>query len=219
MNNENGSIGSFQDEANYTVESEKKLIEIVKPNHNDEKMLPVHFLPEGKQAYDWINSQLNSQAEKNTKALESVVYKSSKLDITGDSEAEKQLLLKAAENGKLEQVKEILSKQPLLVNAKDSDGYTALHRSSYSGHINIVKYLIEKGANVDGKTDDGWRPIHCATRWSKCISKSMFLKSYLPHLTSYCLVLKCLVKRRKHKKLVSFGTKGSLFLVFKVKTV
>lgn len=177
MNNENGSIGSFQDETNYKVESEKKLIEIVKPNHHDEKMLPVHFLPEGKQAYDWINTQLNSQAEKKTKTSESIVYKSSKLNITDESEAEKQSLLKAAENGKLEQVKDILSKHPLLVNAKDSDGYTALHRSSYSGHTNIVKYLIEKGANVDGKTDDGWRPIHCATRWSKCIIKSMFLQN------------------------------------------
>ena len=174
MNNENGGIASFQNETNYTVESEKKLIEIVKPNHNDEKMLPVHFLPEGKQASDWINTQLNCQAEKKTKTSENVVYKTSKLDITADSETEKQSLLKAAEYGKLEQVKEILSKQPLLVNAKDSDGYTALHRSSYSGHTNIVKYLIEKGANVDGKTDDGWRPIHCATRWSKCISKPTF---------------------------------------------
>ena len=33
------------------------------------------------------------------------------------------------------------------VNCKGNNGWTPLHWSSYCDHLNIVKYLIENGAN------------------------------------------------------------------------
>lgn len=54
-----------------------------------------------------------------------------------------------------------------LLQFTDEDGYTALHRGSYNGHLNVVEYLIGVGANVHARTGDGWQPLHCACRWNK----------------------------------------------------
>ena len=32
---------------------------------------------------------------------------------------------------------------------QDNNGHTALHIASAKGHINLVKYLVEKGASVN----------------------------------------------------------------------
>lgn len=45
---------------------------------------------------------------------------------------------------------------------RDEDGYSALHRAAYEGCVEIAKFLIIKGANVNGKTLDGWTPLHSA---------------------------------------------------------
>ena len=85
---------------------------------------------------------------------------------------EKQLvqqLLSAAMDGQVDGVKDILQSSPLIVNKTDSDGYTALHRACYSGHENVVSLLLERGANIHRKTDDGWQPLHCAVRWSELL--------------------------------------------------
>lgn len=34
-------------------------------------------------------------------------------------------------------------------------GYTALHYASRNGHLEICKYLIENGANIDARTRSG----------------------------------------------------------------
>lgn len=83
---------------------------------------------------------------------------------------EPEQLLKSSEKGIVDHVVSILDKEPSLVNCKDSDGYTPLHRASYNGHVNVVRILLQRGADVDSKTEDGWQPLHCACRWGKCIA-------------------------------------------------
>ena len=39
---------------------------------------------------------------------------------------------------------------------------TALHFASEEGRAEIAQYLIEKGAKVDAKDKDDWRPLHYA---------------------------------------------------------
>lgn len=39
-----------------------------------------------------------------------------------------------------------------MVNAKDSNGWTPLHESVRGGHEEIVRVLVEKGANINDKT-------------------------------------------------------------------
>ena len=64
--------------------------------------------------------------------------------------------LEAAKNGNLRKVMVCIDKG-IDVEVKASGGYTALHFSTYYGHLDIVKYLIET-CNVDkeAKTDEGY---------------------------------------------------------------
>lgn len=39
--------------------------------------------------------------------------------------------------------------QKVDVNITDTSGYCALHYASRAGHLNVVKYLVEHGANVN----------------------------------------------------------------------
>ncbi|CAG2100378.1 unnamed protein product [Medioppia subpectinata] len=75
-------------------------------------------------------------------------------------------ILKCAENGDLLGVRECLERDPRLVLAVDSDRYTPLHRSSYNNHIQVMRLLIQSGADVSARTTDGWTPLHCASKWS-----------------------------------------------------
>uniref|UniRef100_A0A5S6QSM6 ANK_REP_REGION domain-containing protein n=1 Tax=Trichuris muris TaxID=70415 RepID=A0A5S6QSM6_TRIMR len=74
-------------------------------------------------------------------------------------------LLKACEEGDIPTVENLLSQNPSLVNARDRDQYTPLHRASYGNHVGVIKLLLQNGADVSAKTDDGWHPLHCAARW------------------------------------------------------
>lgn len=154
-----------------------------KRSDESEHMLPVHFLPEGKKLYDWINQDLEKSPStlKDNKAksstVSSITYRSSHLAENSDMDVNKQQtvqnLLSAAEHGDLEKVKEILRTHPLWVNCRDNDGYTPLHRACHSGHENVVLYLLEHGGSVHSRTDDGWQPLHCAARWSKLPNPNM----------------------------------------------
>ena len=86
------------------------------------------------------------------------------------------LLLKSSEKGMIDHVVSILDKEPSIVNCRDSDGYTPLHRASYNGCINVVRVLLERGADVDARTQDGWQPLHCACRWGEYIALNIDAK-------------------------------------------
>nr|CAI5860274.1 unnamed protein product [Callosobruchus analis] len=75
-------------------------------------------------------------------------------------------ILDACENGKLEEVKKILENRPDLVGARDKDGYTPLHRACYSNNIEVVRYLIECGADIGAKTEVQWQPLHSCCQWN-----------------------------------------------------
>jgi ankyrin repeat protein len=47
-------------------------------------------------------------------------------------------ILWASENGKLSEVERLILGDPMLIHAKDKDGYTPLHRACYNDHEHIV---------------------------------------------------------------------------------
>ena len=55
--------------------------------------------------------------------------------------------------------------QPQTINARDTDGMTALHYACHDGDDNAVTWLVEKGADITAETTKrlpGFRPIHFA---------------------------------------------------------
>ena len=66
--------------------------------------------------------------------------------------------LKASENGNLKKIKSMLNKEiniKTLINAVDKENNTALILASKFGYSEIAKILIENGADVNAKNNDG----------------------------------------------------------------
>ena len=78
-----------------------------------------------------------------------------------------EVMLESCEKGMVDRVLEILDTEPSLLNCKDEDGYSPLHRACYNGHLDVVRVLLERGADVRAATEDGWQPLHCACRWGQ----------------------------------------------------
>ena len=78
---------------------------------------------------------------------------------TGNSDT---LLLMAAKRGELAIVQSLLDKGEH-VDAIDNAGRTALHHAVQTASDNLVKLLIERGADVNLTTANGFTtPLHCA---------------------------------------------------------
>ena len=62
----------------------------------------------------------------------------------------------AAKEGEVDLLHEEIKKKKDIVNAKDSNGWTPLHEGARGGHLEVVKLLIENGADVSARTgEDG----------------------------------------------------------------
>src|SRR5690349_1994752 len=67
-----------------------------------------------------------------------------------------------AANGNWEKMKQILQLGVVDVNAKNEDGWTALHVAANDGHIEVAKLLIEAGADINKAVDDN--PLQIANQ-------------------------------------------------------
>ncbi|XP_011702110.1 PREDICTED: ankyrin repeat domain-containing protein 49-like [Wasmannia auropunctata] len=81
-------------------------------------------------------------------------------------EPDEKAMLSAAEEGNLDKIKKLLSKNCLLLDCTDKDGYTPLHRACYANNVQVVEYLLEAGARIDAKTQNEWQPLHSACCWN-----------------------------------------------------
>ncbi|GBL81153.1 Serine/threonine-protein phosphatase 6 regulatory ankyrin repeat subunit B [Araneus ventricosus] len=70
----------------------------------------------------------------------------------------------AVAHGKLEIVKMLSELKSINIHDKANDGFSLLHIAADSGHLNIIKHLIEKGADINSENDAGTKPIHFAAR-------------------------------------------------------
>lgn len=72
-----------------------------------------------------------------------------------------------AATGELEKIKKLISQQSFLkkkafINQLGVNGYNALHAACLNGHLSVVKYLLEQGANPHQTSDQGYLPFHFA---------------------------------------------------------
>ena len=73
----------------------------------------------------------------------------------------------AGQHNKLALVEILLNSDAKLIHFRDEDGYTALHRASYSNHAKMVQTLLKAGADITAGTEgEQWQPIHSACRWN-----------------------------------------------------
>ena len=66
------------------------------------------------------------------------------------------------QKGDVDIAKILLDSQTNDVNCSDLQGQTVLHLACSAGHLEMVNFLLERGANVDAVDDDGWTPIFYA---------------------------------------------------------
>lgn len=79
----------------------------------------------------------------------------------------------AATTNDLEEVRMLVESGMADVNAKNpAEGATALHGAAYEGNVDCVRYLLECGADVDLRDDDGWTALHAAVcgERRKCVA-------------------------------------------------
>lgn len=89
-------------------------------------------------------------------------------------------LLWAAQHNHLDILKAIVKDKPGLLGVKDEDGYTPLHRASYSGNIEAVRELLNSGADPSATTVEGWTPLHSACRWNQAAAAELLLSHGAP---------------------------------------
>lgn len=82
----------------------------------------------------------------------------------------------ASQTGNIERVIKLIKNQKQDVNQIDSAGYTALHYAARNGHLEICKFLIRNGANINAITSAGHAtPLHRACSSGNSIFMSIII--------------------------------------------
>ena len=74
---------------------------------------------------------------------------------------------KAAYKGDLKKVKEIIDRHPNQINVQDAQGFTPLHLASSKGHIEIVEFLLNHGADIELEIFNGETPLMLAAQYAR----------------------------------------------------
>ncbi len=70
----------------------------------------------------------------------------------------------AALEGRVDDVKRLLSEDPELLHARDDADWTPLHRAVAWGRVEVVRVLLSRGADPNAQERSGWTPLHVAIR-------------------------------------------------------
>jgi ankyrin repeat protein len=65
----------------------------------------------------------------------------------------------AIRQGNLAAVRAIVEKRPALVMSGDDSGFTPLHIAATAGGVDIIAYLLERGADLEARTAGGQTPV------------------------------------------------------------
>ena len=86
----------------------------------------------------------------------------------------------AAYDGDLKKVKEIIDRDPNEIKVQDAQGFTPLHLASGKGHIEIVEFLLNHGADTESEIFDRETPLMLAARFA-VNGKYETMKTLLEH--------------------------------------
>ena len=65
---------------------------------------------------------------------------------------DERLMIKAAKAGEVAAIARLLALDKGLINARDKDGSTPLHCAAWKGHAEVVKILLDAGAEVSARS-------------------------------------------------------------------
>jgi ankyrin repeat protein len=66
-------------------------------------------------------------------------------------------IIKAAKSGNTEAIRNLLSNDADLINARDTDGSTPLHCAAWKGQREVIELLLKAGADVNAhNSNDHW---------------------------------------------------------------
>jgi len=65
-------------------------------------------------------------------------------------------------HGDIKMVSKLLDKDPTIVNNRNESKWTPLHLACFKGNIEMVKLLLEKGADINAKSRTGMTPVYLA---------------------------------------------------------
>ncbi len=68
-------------------------------------------------------------------------------------------IIRAAEEGDLQGVRQLLSEDPSLVNATGDHKFTPLHAAAEKNHAAVAEALLDAGANLEAETTWGMTPL------------------------------------------------------------
>lgn len=88
-------------------------------------------------------------------------------------------IIKAAKNGDVGRVKELLAENADLIHARDRDGSTPLHCAVWKGQQQVVACLLDAGADVNAQNgNDHWgtTPLHAAAHANQAAIAQMLIE-------------------------------------------
>jgi uncharacterized protein len=87
-------------------------------------------------------------------------------------------IFEASMTGRLQNVKEAVTKEPSIVNSFSIDGFTALHLAAFFGQLAVTSYLIERAADVDAVAKNMMKvtPLHSAVAQSNVAIPELLIK-------------------------------------------
>jgi ankyrin repeat protein len=73
-------------------------------------------------------------------------------------------------------VKALIEKSPGVVDSRDGNGLTPLHYAAREGNVDLINYLVDKGAKLELKTAQAKTPLHLAAMNDRGDAVAVLLK-------------------------------------------
>ncbi|KAK5966702.1 Ankyrin repeat protein [Trichostrongylus colubriformis] len=105
--------------------------------------------------------------EVHTRASSSSSSESVKIEVDETDSNFTSLLQRGARDGNVGAMEKLLERSPEIVNAADTDGFTALHYAAKYGHVKAVELLLNKGAMPDVAGRDQFTPLHVTAKYCR----------------------------------------------------
>jgi ankyrin repeat protein len=88
----------------------------------------------------------------------------------------------AAALGRTDRVRELITQESSLLEARSADGFTALHLSAFFGHLETSLLLVEQGAAVAAVSSNGMKlqPLHSAAASGSAEIVTLLLEAGAP---------------------------------------